>query len=219
MVKNQHSIRLRGSASFSIVHDTKRSLAIETGNLVIKDIGTRFIVTTSNNNDTILVRVTEGLVSIQEKDGNRVEISAGNEARYISSTHELKSQQQNAPDKKNTSGKVALEQNRSAVIEGKPEQFSPTNQHTGRIGNVGFECNNCADSAQLEFLTGSQRRGIKTNFKFVQNPAGSKFRYRYSMHLLPGLYKWLYNDRRGNKDSGQVAIESDKEQLIRLLRP
>lgn len=219
IVKNRHTIRLKGSASFSIVHDPMRTLAIETGNLVIKDIGTRFSVTTSGNNDTILVSVTEGEVSIHEKDGTPVEIHAGEEARYISSTGDLETRRQNAPAKKDTSGRVALNQKGVAATEGKPEQSSFADQHTGRTGNIVLGCNSCAESGQLELLTGSQRKGIKTDFTFSENPAGSTFRFRYSMHLLPGEYKWLYRDGHGNKDSGRVIIESGKEQLIRLLRP
>jgi ferric-dicitrate binding protein FerR (iron transport regulator) len=219
IVKNRHAIHLKGSASFSIAHDTMRSLAIETGNLVIKDIGTRFSITTSANNDTILVSVTEGEVSIHEKNRTPVEIYAGNEARYISATRELKTQRQNIPGKKDTSGKAALKQKGIAATEDKHEQSSFADQHTGQTGNIVLGCNSCAESGQLELLTGSQRKGIKTDFEFSENPAGSTFRFRYSMHLLRGEYKWLYRDGHGNNDSGRVTIESGKEQLIRLLRP
>lgn len=69
---------VRGEALFSVVHDPARMLSIHAGDYTVADIGTRFAVNLTS--DALLVRVSEGHVSIARDDGGTpVKLSAGHQ--------------------------------------------------------------------------------------------------------------------------------------------
>jgi transmembrane sensor len=78
-VKGSNTVNLelvRGEAFFSVVHDPARTLSIHAGDDTVADIGTRFAVNLTG--EALLVRVSEGHVSIARDDGGTpVKLSAG----------------------------------------------------------------------------------------------------------------------------------------------
>lgn len=60
--RRQDDMRLDGAAYFSIVHDANRSLVIHAGDYDVRDIGTRFEVTTGNG--VLKVAVAQGQLSV-----------------------------------------------------------------------------------------------------------------------------------------------------------
>jgi len=87
--KKERLLHLKGSASFSVVHDEKVPFVVEAGGVFIKDIGTRFFIRTSADTDTVHVRVDEGVVLLFDDKGANVEIKAGGNALYVKSTKQI----------------------------------------------------------------------------------------------------------------------------------
>jgi transmembrane sensor len=87
--KSNRIVQLKGSAYFSVVHKEDLPLIIDAGNIFIKDIGTKFNVLSSINNDTIHVRVDEGIVQLFDSLGTELTLKASEAAFYIKSTKQL----------------------------------------------------------------------------------------------------------------------------------
>jgi transmembrane sensor len=87
--KKERRLRLKGSASFSVVHNDTIPFVVDAGGVFIKDIGTRFFILTSADTDTIHVHVDEGVVLLfDDKDAN-VEIRTGGDALYVKSGKQI----------------------------------------------------------------------------------------------------------------------------------
>lgn len=93
--KQNRTMYLKGTAYFSVVHQEELPLVIDAGQVFIKDIGTRFEVSTSKDTDTVYVKVDEGVVLLFDSLGSELSIKATERALYIksqrriiSSTHE-----------------------------------------------------------------------------------------------------------------------------------
>lgn len=87
--KDSRVLQLTGSAYFDVVHDDTKPFTIKTGHLFVQDIGTRFLITTSSDTDTVRVRVDEGIVLLFDESGTKIEIGAGGKAIYIQSSRKL----------------------------------------------------------------------------------------------------------------------------------
>ncbi|QDZ07905.1 hypothetical protein FPZ24_10750 [Sphingomonas panacisoli] len=75
--KTGDPIAMEGNATFDIRHDPTRSVEIRAGGYAIRDIGTRFDVSTSGG--MLRVAVTQGRVAVRSLTaGGEVEVSAGN---------------------------------------------------------------------------------------------------------------------------------------------
>jgi hypothetical protein len=212
-VINQSHIRLKGSALFYIAHDTLHPLIVETGSLIVNDIGTVFTITTSS--DTVVVKVAEGKVTVSANHESVVEVIAGEKAIYLPSTKKLEVIRQ----QKGTA-KIAPPKNAAPEIPkaGNTPAKIPADTIKGRTdrGIVIFECSKCAEKGQLQLLYGSETESEKRNFMFNNFPAPDVLRHTES--LRPGEYKWFYNDGRRNKDSGTITVTGGREQVIRLLQ-
>ena len=93
---------LKGSGYFSVKHDDKKPFVIDAGPLRIKDLGTKFDVTQSD--DTIYVRVDEGTVMLYDKSGLKITLKASQSAYYVISTGDMEVEvETHAP---NASGKT-----------------------------------------------------------------------------------------------------------------
>ncbi|MBP7497580.1 MAG: FecR family protein [Bacteroidales bacterium] len=88
--KKNRTLHLKGSAYFSVKHNSGPSLLIDAGNVYIKDIGTKFNITTSSNEDTIKLKVDEGIVLLFDSLGTEIIIKASGKALYIKSSKEIK---------------------------------------------------------------------------------------------------------------------------------
>jgi transmembrane sensor len=86
--KKNRSVRLKGSGYFSVKHSEKLPFIIDAGPIHIKDLGTKFDVKTTD--DTIFVRVDEGIVVIYDKKGMQLTLHANESAHYVISSGELK---------------------------------------------------------------------------------------------------------------------------------
>lgn len=91
--KKERMLRLKGSAYFSVVHDEKVPFVVDAGGIFIKDIGTRFLIRTSSDTDTVYVHVDEGIVLLFDENGGEVEIKAGGNALYIKSKKQIVSKE------------------------------------------------------------------------------------------------------------------------------
>lgn len=83
------NVKLKGSAYFDIKHDEKLPFAIQMGKFNIKDIGTKFNVRTSKNNDSIFVSVDEGIVEISNQKKERITLNANKSGYYVVSKDEV----------------------------------------------------------------------------------------------------------------------------------
>jgi len=81
------SLKLKGSAYFSVKHSEQLPFVIEAGPIHIKDLGTKFDVKTTE--DTIFVRVDEGVVMIYDNKGMKITLKANESAHYVISTGSL----------------------------------------------------------------------------------------------------------------------------------
>lgn len=82
------SLKLKGSGYFSVKHSKKLPFIIDAGPIHIKDLGTKFDVNTTD--DTIYVRVDEGIVVIYDNKGMQLTLHANESAHYVISSGELK---------------------------------------------------------------------------------------------------------------------------------
>ncbi len=81
------SLKLKGSAYFSVKHSEKLPFVIEAGPIHIKDLGTKFDVKTTE--DTIYVRVDEGVVMIYDNKGMKITLKANESAHYVIASGKL----------------------------------------------------------------------------------------------------------------------------------
>lgn len=87
--KSNRRLKLKGSAYFEVVHKDKEPFVVDAGKVFIKDIGTKFSVTSSVNDDTVFVKVDEGVVLLFDSIGARIEIKATERALYIKSSKQI----------------------------------------------------------------------------------------------------------------------------------
>ena len=86
--KKNRSLTLKGSGYFSVKHSEKLPFIIDAGPIHIKDLGTKFDVKAVD--DTIYVRVDEGVVVIYDNKGMQLTLHANESAHYIISSGDLK---------------------------------------------------------------------------------------------------------------------------------
>lgn len=86
--KKNRSVTLKGSGYFSVKHSEKLPFIIDAGPIHIKDLGTKFDVKAAD--DTIFVRVDEGIVVIYDNKGMQLTLHANESAHYVISSGELK---------------------------------------------------------------------------------------------------------------------------------
>lgn len=86
--KKNRSVTLKGSGYFSVKHSKKLPFIIDAGPIHIKDLGTKFDVKTTE--DTIFVRVDEGVVVIYDNKGMKLTLQANESAHYVISSGDLK---------------------------------------------------------------------------------------------------------------------------------
>lgn len=87
--KTNRRLKLKGSAYFEVVHKDKEPFVVDAGTVFIKDIGTKFSVSSSANDDTVYVKVDEGVVLLYDSIGARIEIKATERALYIKSRKQI----------------------------------------------------------------------------------------------------------------------------------
>jgi len=85
--KKNRFLDLKGSAYFSVKHSEKLPFVINTGPIHIKDLGTKFDVRSTE--DTIFVRVDEGVVMIYDNKGMKITLQANESAHYVISSGKL----------------------------------------------------------------------------------------------------------------------------------
>lgn len=83
--KNSRKIMLKGKGTFEVEHDDKKPFVIQTDNVFIEDLGTKFSVTNYPDSDTVYVVVEEGIVRLYDQEGNEIIIKAGEKAWYVKS--------------------------------------------------------------------------------------------------------------------------------------
>lgn len=86
--KKNRSLKLKGSGYFSVKHSEKLPFIIDAGPIHIKDLGTKFDV--KSTEDTIYIRVDEGVVVIYDNKGMQLTLKANESAHYIISSGDLK---------------------------------------------------------------------------------------------------------------------------------
>ena len=87
--KSNRNITLKGSAFFSVKHDSVKPLIINMNRFYVKDLGTKFNIITSGNADTIYVSVLEGKVFVYDDYGSFANLIANERIKYIKSTKKL----------------------------------------------------------------------------------------------------------------------------------
>lgn len=87
--KTNRLVRLKGSAYFEVTHSEQLPMLIDVGNVYVKDIGTKFKITTSPNQDTISVLVDEGIVLLYDSISAEVTLNKGESALYIKSQKKI----------------------------------------------------------------------------------------------------------------------------------
>jgi ferric-dicitrate binding protein FerR (iron transport regulator) len=83
--KTNRTVKLTGSAYFEVRHDDKIPFLVDAGKVYIKDIGTKFSIRRSQNNDTLTVQVDEGTVLLYDSSGTQLTLHASQQAQYICS--------------------------------------------------------------------------------------------------------------------------------------
>lgn len=84
--KNRREYELQGQASFNVVHDEKNPFIIHTDEALIKDIGTVFKVSYIPKNDTVAVKVTEGIVQFYTQSDEGIRLQEGESGYYLRSS-------------------------------------------------------------------------------------------------------------------------------------
>lgn len=87
--KTNRLVRLKGSAYFEVTHSEQLPILVDVGNVYVKDIGTKFKITTSPNQDTISVLVDEGIVLLYDSMSAEVTLNKGESALYIKSQKKI----------------------------------------------------------------------------------------------------------------------------------
>lgn len=78
-----------GAAKFVIVHDEHKPFVIHIEEVIIKDLGTVFDVEARPKNDTVFVKVTEGVVQFYTKSDEGIMLEQGEEGMYIKSKNKF----------------------------------------------------------------------------------------------------------------------------------
>ncbi|HEY0432447.1 MAG TPA: HEAT repeat domain-containing protein [Chitinophagaceae bacterium] len=89
--RTNRKIYLTGSAFFS-VHHSELDFVVDMDGFYVQDIGTRFVIASSANSDTIHVSVKEGKVFAYDTIGSKVIVNANEEISYIRSLTKLRKQ-------------------------------------------------------------------------------------------------------------------------------
>lgn len=79
------TVKLKGSAYFDVTHDDKLPFTVDAGKVYVKDIGTKFNISSSANNDTLVITVDEGTVLLFDSLGTSLTLNAPQEAIYVKS--------------------------------------------------------------------------------------------------------------------------------------
>lgn len=87
--KTNRLVKLKGSAYFEVTHTEILPLVVDAGHLFIKDIGTKFKITTSYTGDTVNIKVDEGIVQLYDSLQVSLTLNAGEEATYIKSLKKI----------------------------------------------------------------------------------------------------------------------------------
>lgn len=88
---NNRNVKLTGEAYFEVAHiDNEHKFIVETKELEITVIGTKFNVKAIENSDIVEVSVTEGIVKVNTKAGKDfIELKANEKVSYNIYTHEM----------------------------------------------------------------------------------------------------------------------------------
>lgn len=89
--KSNRTIRLKGKAKFNVTHQENLPFIVEAGEVFIKDVGTIFSVSHTEN-DSVFIMVEEGIVLVYDNYGTKEELKAGEQAVYLNSKKQLLSQ-------------------------------------------------------------------------------------------------------------------------------
>lgn len=87
--KLNRRIKFKGSAFFEVVHKEDKPFVIDAENVYIQDIGTKFSVVSSINDNTVFVKVDDGVVLLFDSVGAQIEIKATEKAMYIKSSKQI----------------------------------------------------------------------------------------------------------------------------------
>jgi len=82
-------VKLTGEAYFSIKHEVEKSFVIETGEILIRDIGTEFNVSAYPNKDTVEIIVTQGEVQFYTLKDAGLVLKAGEKGMYSKRSREF----------------------------------------------------------------------------------------------------------------------------------
>lgn len=82
--QNEAKIELVGEAFFDL-RNPEQTTIVQTGSIMIRDIGTKFNVQSRSHLDTILVVVQEGEVQLYSETNEGISVKAGEEGRFIRS--------------------------------------------------------------------------------------------------------------------------------------
>jgi transmembrane sensor len=75
-------VKLKGEAYFTVKHDERNPFIVETGEVLVRDIGTEFNLKAYEEKDTIEIIVTEGEVRFYTRQNPGVNLKAGERAIY-----------------------------------------------------------------------------------------------------------------------------------------
>lgn len=92
---SNRTLKLKGSGYFSVKHSAQLPFIIDAGALHIKDLGTQFNV--EANDDTIFVRVDEGVVLIYDNAGMQITLKASQSAHYVIATGKMELEVETSP--------------------------------------------------------------------------------------------------------------------------
>ena len=82
-------VKLKGEAFFSVKHDEDKPFVIETGDILVRDIGTEFNLKSYPENDTIEIVVTEGEVQFYTLSDEGLNLKAGEKGLYSKKNKEF----------------------------------------------------------------------------------------------------------------------------------
>jgi len=82
---HNRKITLKGSASFSVIHNPSNPLIVNVNTFHIKDVGTKFSIVTDPVSDTIDITVTEGKIAAYDDFGASEMAGAGEKLYYLRS--------------------------------------------------------------------------------------------------------------------------------------
>ncbi|MGQ8334926.1 FecR family protein [Sunxiuqinia sp. A32] len=92
--RNQRKVDLRGEAYFDVVHNEKMPFVVNTGKLVVYDLGTTFNVKAYENDNYIETSLVEGKAEIQAPNGKKLlSLNPGESAYYQKSNNQLEVRQ------------------------------------------------------------------------------------------------------------------------------